>query len=250
MMAYKREDESVSFVTKKKNKDNDALNLEKFMSRAGPVMEQLVEENLKLRFAQHLDGSSKPAAVELKQTLELPDDILVMLGRGQEKASVLNITAIHMFETAPQSKCAVAYEIVSPREDLGVVYLVILYSITANQVLRIMKSESEVTKMCTPADDQILIVGTDVGSLALYDLTAFESAGLKNDFFDYEALLSAQYDPADDDGDTNIAKSLKKIRAKYKVLGHTFATDSMEGYKHFSPIIQLEYVNKAGSSYA
>ena len=42
-----------------------------------------------------------------------------------------------------------------------------------------MKSESEVTKMCTPADEQILIVGTDVGSLALYDLTAFESAGLK-----------------------------------------------------------------------
>jgi len=34
------------------------------------------------------------------------------------------------------------------------------------------------------------------------------------------------------------------------VLGHTFATDSMEDYKHFSPIRQLEYVNKAGSSYA
>ncbi len=141
-----------------------------------------------------------------------------------------------MFETAPQSKCAIAYEVVSPREDLGVVYLVILYSITANQVLRIMKSESEVTKMCTPADDQILIVGTDVGSLALYDLTAFESSGLKNDFFDYEALLMAEHNPEDDQGDINLAKSLKKIRAKYKVLGHTFATDSMEDYKHFAPI--------------
>ena len=54
-----------------------------------------------------------------------------------------------------------------------------------------MKSESEVTKMCTPADDQILIVGTDVGSLSLFDLTAFEASGLKNDFFDYEALLMA-----------------------------------------------------------
>lgn len=58
-----------------------------------------------------------------------------------------------------------------------------------------MKSESEVTKMCTPADDQILIVGTDVGSLSLFDLTAFEASGLKNDFFDYEALLMAQHDP-------------------------------------------------------
>ena len=93
-------------------------------------------------------------------------------------------------------------------------------------------------------------MGTDVGSLALYDLTAFESAGLKNDFFDYEALLMAENDPENDQGDTNLAKSLKKIRAKYKVLGHTFATDAMEGYKHFSPIRQLEFVSKAGSSYA
>ena len=113
-----------------------------------------------------------------------------------------------------------------------------------------MKSESEVTKMCTPADDQILIVGTDVGSLSLYDLTAFEASGLKNDFFDYEALLMAENSPELDQGDTNLAKSLKKIRAKYKVLGYTFATDALDDYKHFSPIRQLEFVTKAGSSYA
>ena len=113
-----------------------------------------------------------------------------------------------------------------------------------------MKSESEVTKMCTPADDQILIVGTDVGSLSLYDLTAFEASGLKNDFFDYEALLMAENSPEIDQGDTNLAKSLKKIRAKYKVLGYTFATDALDDYKHFSPIRQLEFMTKAGSSYA
>lgn len=76
-----------------------------------------------------------------------------MLGDGKQKASVESITALHMFETAPQSKCAIAYEIMSPREDLGIVYLIVLYSITANHVLRIMRSSSEVTKMCTPADD-------------------------------------------------------------------------------------------------
>jgi hypothetical protein len=48
--------------------------------------------------------------------------------------------------------------------------LVIVFSVTANQVLRILKSESEVTQMCTPADDNILIVGTIVGSINLYDL--------------------------------------------------------------------------------
>jgi len=52
-----------------------------------------------------------------------------------------------------------------------------------------MKSESAVTKMCTPSDEQILLAGTDIGSLILYDLTAFESAGIKEDFFDYESLL-------------------------------------------------------------
>ena len=66
---------------------------------------------------------------------------------------MIAITALHLFESAPQSKCAVAYEVVSPREEIGIVYLIVVYSVTANQVLRIMKSESEVTKICTPADD-------------------------------------------------------------------------------------------------
>ena len=34
------------------------------------------------------------------------------------------------------------------------------------------------------------------------------------------------------------------------MLGHTFATDAMEDYKHYSPIRQLEFVSKPGSSYA
>ena len=95
-------------------------------------MEQCVEENTKLRFAQNSENNSKPAAIELKQTLVFPEEILIMLGTLEQKASLLSITAIHMFETAPQSKCAVAYEIISPREDLGVVYLIVLYSVTAN----------------------------------------------------------------------------------------------------------------------
>ena len=72
------------------------------------------------------------SAIELKQSLDFPQEILIMLGEGDRRASLHSITAVHMFETAPQSKCAVAYEIVSPRDDLGVVYLVIVYSVTAN----------------------------------------------------------------------------------------------------------------------
>ena len=44
-----KQDDSVSFVSKKQKKDNDALKLEKFMARAGPVMELCVEENTKMR---------------------------------------------------------------------------------------------------------------------------------------------------------------------------------------------------------
>ena len=48
----------------------------------------------------------------------------------------------------------------------------------------------------------------------------------------------------------NPHKQMKLVRAKFKVLGSTFATDSMEGYKHFSPIRRLRFVSKVGQSHA
>jgi patatin-like phospholipase/acyl hydrolase len=58
--------------------------------------------------------------------------------------------------------------------------------------------------MCTPGDDQILIAGTSVGSLVLFDLQDFESATVQQNLFDYESLLMLQ-NPADQDenGDFN-----------------------------------------------
>jgi hypothetical protein len=41
-------------------------------------------------------------------------------------------------------------------------------------ILRLLRCESEVTQMCTPADDGILIVGTVIGSINLYDLNEFD----------------------------------------------------------------------------
>ena len=77
MTAYKEE---AQFTTKKKRKVNEALALEKFMARAGPVMEQIVEENSRLWQAQSSEKAPKATAIELKQTLQFPDDVLVMLG--------------------------------------------------------------------------------------------------------------------------------------------------------------------------
>jgi hypothetical protein len=128
--------------TKYRRKQNDALNLERFMARAGPVMELVIEESEQL----HMLDAAKRQAVELKQSLKFPDEVLTLLCDPQDNrpAHVVNITALHMFETTPQSKCAVAYELFSPRAALGTIYMIVVYSITANQVLRILKVESEV----------------------------------------------------------------------------------------------------------
>lgn len=56
----------------------------------------------------------------------------------------------------------------------------------------------------------------------------------------------AQSQSVEDSSDLNPAKALKKLKSKYKVLGHTFATDAIEGQKHFSPIRKLKLVNRAG----
>ena len=87
----------------------------------------------------------------------------------------MRVTSLHMFESSPQSKCAVSYLLEKPisKEQINVI---VLYSVSTNMILRMMRCEAEVTNMCTPGDDGILIVGTVLGSLYLYDLNEYESS--------------------------------------------------------------------------
>ena len=66
-----------------------------------------------------------------------------------------------------------------------------MYSVTAKQVLRILKCDSgEIISMCTPADDNILIVGTTLGTINLYDLSNFDNANaIREDDLDYHGLM-------------------------------------------------------------
>lgn len=80
-----------------------------------------------------------------------------------------------MFESSPQSKCAVAYLLQKPISGEEVA-IIVLYSVSTNMIMRLFRCDSEVTQMCTPGDDSILIVGTILGSLCLYDTNEFESA--------------------------------------------------------------------------
>lgn len=67
----------------------------------------------------------------------------------------------------------------------------VVYSVSTNFLLRILRCESEVTQMCTPGDDSLLIVGTVLGSIYLYDLTEFDGSQQRSDEMDYDALLLA-----------------------------------------------------------
>jgi hypothetical protein len=79
-----------------------------------------------------------------------------------------------MFESSPQSKCAISYLLSKP-DSLDQISIVIVYSVSTNMLLRILRCESEVTHMCTPGEDSLLIVGTVLGSINLYDLNEFDS---------------------------------------------------------------------------
>lgn len=67
-------------VATRRTKKNEALQLEKFIARAGPVVEQILDENDQLRFMENRSKASKHNAVEAKEKLKFPDEILIMLG--------------------------------------------------------------------------------------------------------------------------------------------------------------------------
>jgi hypothetical protein len=87
-----------------------------------------------------------------------------------------------MFETSPQSKIAIAYLLNRPSGDQ--IAVIIVSSVSTGLLLRILRCESEVTSMCTPGDDGLLIVGTILGSIYLYDLNEFDSSQ-RSDGLDY-----------------------------------------------------------------
>ena len=117
--------------------------------------------------------------------------------------------------------------------------------------MRIFRSEAEVTQMCTPADDTLLLAGTVVGSINLFDLKDFQTSNYRLDELDYNAVLKATEPNAEsDNGDTNIDKKLRELKTKFAIHHPTFSTDGLANYFHFSPIRRLLFVTKFGGSAA
>ena len=108
---YKKPNQTQS---QRKKKDNEALNLEKFIQRAGPVVENVLDENDQLYFLNNKELAQKRNAVELKQSLKFPAHLLSLFGNISQPAKLIRVTSLHMFESSPQSKCAVAYLLSKP----------------------------------------------------------------------------------------------------------------------------------------
>lgn len=105
--------------------------------------------------------------------------------------------------------------------------------------------------MCTPADDTILIAGTIVGSINLFDLKDYQTSTYRQDELDFQALLrNIDNNAEQDNGETNIEKRLRDLKAKFSIYRPTFSTDGLANYFHFSPIRKLVFVTKFGSSAA
>ena len=67
--------------------------------------------------------------------------------------------------------------------------------------------------MCTPADDTILLAGTVVGSINLFDLKDYQTSNYRQDELDFTALLKSIEPNAElDNGDTNLEKKLRDLR--------------------------------------
>lgn len=220
------------------------------MQRAGPVMELVLEENEQLSFLANRDQAQKRNAVDLKQTLKFPQEVLALFTQDYQPAAIEKISCIHMFESSPQSKCAVAYVI---RQQNGeIVYLILVYSVVTNTAVRLLRSESEVTQMCTPGDDTILIIGTVHGSIQLYDLKEFDLGNARNEELNYELLMSLKAPDSTqmDNNSDEYLNLLQSIRSRYNIQWPTFSTDGLPNYVHFAPIRRLLFVTKFGGSTA
>lgn len=75
MINYNRNKDK--YIRKKKRTD-EALNLEKFMMSAGPVMEKVIEENQASFDLNNRAAAAKRNAVEMKQNLKFPPELLYL----------------------------------------------------------------------------------------------------------------------------------------------------------------------------
>ena len=92
-----------------------------------------------------------------------------------------------MFEDCPQRKIAISYNV---KKKSGLkLYIACVFSVVSGQINQIMECEQEITQMCTSGNSDILVMGTILGSLYLYDMKNIESNPNLAMRYNYSALL-------------------------------------------------------------
>lgn len=93
--------------------------------------------------------------------------------------------------------------------------------------------------MCTPGDDSLLIVGTVLGSIYLYDLNEFDQSQ-RSDGLDYHSLMAdvAALGPESEE----YQDKLQQLKSRYSIQWPTFSTDGVPNYNHYSPIRKLVFI--------
>lgn len=171
---------------KQQQYDSFVLNL--FMNNTFPTMLKLVKENQKnFELIQEKENASKGNAVDVKCKLEFPKQLLYLFSEGGQQAQIVKVSCMHMFESAPQQKIAIAYKLVKPNGEE--VNLVLIFQVKTKKYSEILYVDHEVTQMCTSGNANVLIVASVVGSLTLFDLSKTVGNTTINNSLNYSALL-------------------------------------------------------------
>lgn len=104
----------------------------------------------------------------------------------------------------------------------------------------------EVTQMCTPGTKDVLILGTTLGSLFLYDLKNLETTNAISNL-NYVSLLEIKLEGFKQLDEYRKQKKIQLAMNRYRVIGPCFLTDGLPDYKHFSPIKSLRFVRTLNS---
>jgi len=104
--------------------------------------------------------------------------------------------------------------------------------------------------MCTPGSADALIVGTILGSLFLYDLKNSESDPNLALKYNFESLLQCKITNYSKLEESKKQHKLQLALIKYQIQTHSFMTDGLKRYPHFSPIQKLVFIQKHDSGLA
>lgn len=123
-----------------------------------------MNENTELHFILNKSKAASKNAVEPKSSLAFPENFLYLFSsinpstNESQPAKIEKLQCLHMFESTPQTKIAVALTLLRANETRQ--NIVAIFGVAITKVTMILLVNDEVTQMCTAGDAESLIVGT------------------------------------------------------------------------------------------